>query len=119
MSNAQHILGLRGGQAGPPCGPFFIQSRAGQPYTLEVTMATKKQVVEAWIDGRSAKTPNKSLRSDGENLWSYGLRIGYTVKGFLKIVKDYTSPAGNFVSVTTSNHVGLAKRYADKIVEAV
>ena len=82
-------------------------------------MATKKQVVESWINGQRSSTPNKSLRSDGENLWSYGLRIGYTVKGFLKVVKDYTSPAGKFVSVTTSNHVGLAKQYADKIVEAL
>ena len=99
-------------------------------------MATNKQVVEAWTKGKRASTPNKSLKTDGETLWSYNLIIGstrtYTIRraprqyGFVvneeytkKIVFDYTSPAGNFVSSTTSTHVGLAKKYADRIEEGV
>ena len=95
-------------------------------------MATKKQVVESWINGQRSSTPNKSLRTDGESLWSYQLKIGYKQTETIElddghediqteqlIVLDYTASGGNFVSSTTSTHVGLAKRYADKIVEAV
>ena len=84
-------------------------------------MATKKQVVQAWLAGDSASTPNKSLKTDGENLWSYNLIIGYRELQFeempflRKVVLDYTSPTGNFKSSTTSTHVGLAKQYADRI----
>jgi len=89
-------------------------------------MATKKQVVQAWIAGDSASTPNGSLHTDGSNLFSYRLKIGYTkeetvgehtifARFITKIVLDYTTPAGSFQSSTTSTHVGLAKQYADRV----
>ena len=89
-------------------------------------MATKKQVAKAWQSGHVATTPNGSFSTDGETLWSYQLKIGYTLKEWVgehtifarfitKIVLDYTSPTGNFKSSTTSTHVGLAKQYADKV----
>ena len=106
--------------------------RAASPFTLEVTMATKKQVVESWINGQRSSTPNGSLSTNGDILFSYQLKIGYKqtetielddgyedIKTEQLIVLDYTASGGNFVSSTTSTHVGLAKRYADKIEEAV
>lgn len=74
------------------------------------------EVIKAWINGESAS--NKNMSSDGKNLYSYDLRIGYTdfVSGVeKKVVMDYTAETNNFVSITTSTHVGKAKHYADII----
>ena len=91
-------------------------------------MATKKQVISAWVNSRVASTPNRSFHTDGSNLWSYNLKIGYKeielfamrdeyedIETEIRIVLDYTSPTGNFTSSTTSTHVGLAKQYADRV----
>ena len=67
-------------------------------------------VVRAWVDGRVASGGN--LMTDGRKLYSYALCIGTTVDGS-KVVYDYTAKGElGFVSQTTSQHVGLAKRYA-------
>ena len=54
----------------------------------------------------------RSLRTDGKNLYSYNLRIGMTGPDREKIVFDFTTPGGKFVSSTTSAHVGLARGHA-------
>ena len=56
------------------------------------------------------------MTSDGSNLFSYRLKIGYTNGKGEKVALDYTSPTGNFKSMTTSQHVGLAKSVA-KVIE--
>jgi len=67
-------------------------------------------VVQAWSTGRVAAAGN--LLTDGQKLYSYKLCIGTTVDGS-KVVHDYTAKGDHgFVSMTTSQHVGLAKRYA-------
>ena len=69
-----------------------------------------EDVVRAWVDGRVASGGN--LMTDGRKLYSYALCIGTTVDGS-KVVYDYTAKGElGFVSQTTSQHVGLAKRYA-------
>ena len=73
-------------------------------------------VVKNWSLSRVSHSNNKQLTTDGENLFSYHLCIGKTIDGE-KIVFDFTSPAGHGVSVTTSCHVGLARRYADQIMD--
>lgn len=65
-----------------------------------------KDVVKAWSEGRAAHT--KHLKTDGQTLWSYNLPIGKT-EGGAKIVFDYTTSGGHFMSNTTSLHVGLAQ----------
>ena len=68
------------------------------------------EVVQAWSTGRVASGGN--LMTDGRKLYSYALCIGTTVDGS-KVVYDYTAKGElGFVSQTTSQHVGLAKRYA-------
>ena len=82
-----------------------------------------RDVVRAWREGRTAS--NHHMKTDGEKLWSYNLVIGYTLRHHTpysqKVALDYTSErAGHcsaFVSMTTSCHVGLAKRVADKVEE--
>ena len=69
-----------------------------------------EEVVQAWSTGRVAAAGN--LLTDGQKLYSYKLCIGTTVDGS-KVVNDYTAKGElGFVSMTTSQHVGLAKRYA-------
>jgi hypothetical protein len=72
---------------------------------------TKEQVINAWINGKYARTPNGSLSSDSRgNLRSYNLIIGIqTENGF--IVGDFTA-SGEYYSQTTSTHVGNASQVA-------
>ena len=70
-----------------------------------------KQVIEAWQHGQRAANHRGTLQcySDG-TLYSYGLHIGQRTPSGVCIVGDYTAPGGGFKSVTTSCHVGRAKR---------
>jgi hypothetical protein len=71
-----------------------------------ISILTVREVVGAWIAGESARTSNHSLSTDGVTLKSYDLEIGYRNYHGRPRVKDYRSP--NFVSQTTSTHVGFA-----------
>jgi hypothetical protein len=62
--------------------------------------------MQSWIAGTPARTPINSLSTDGEELYSYKLCIGYKGHNGRPMVKDYRSP--NNISQTTSTHVGLA-----------
>lgn len=65
-----------------------------------------KEVISKWANGQAAKSAN--LRSDGDNLFSYSLKIG-SASG--RVVYNYMSAGGGeFISRTTSQHVSLAKR---------
>tara|TARA_R100001082_G_scaffold106516_1_gene79462 strand:+ start:494 stop:799 length:306 start_codon:yes stop_codon:yes gene_type:complete len=54
------------------------------------------------------------LKTDGQSLFSYDLRIAEHVPqkdgSAITLVYDYTSKGGNYVSQTTSSHVGAIKR---------
>ena len=76
---------------------------------------TNKQVVEAWIRGEFAKSTN--MESTGGELYSYQMKIGKTMSNGEKQVLNVQSPY--FYSQTTSKHVGIAKKYADKVVKPV
>ena len=73
---------------------------------MKTEILSRREVVGAWIAGTPARTSNHSLTTDGEILKSYELEIGYRGYNDRPMVKDYRSP--NFVSQTTSTHVGLA-----------
>ena len=75
-------------------------------------------VARAWARGQKTSAPN--FKTDGRDLYSYNLRIGYTVvdeggPGY-KVALDFTA-GGRYVSQTTSTHVGLAKRWADEVLD--
>ena len=72
-----------------------------------------KQIPILWVNGQSGKTPNKSLSTDGKDLYSYKLKIGYTNDYGQKVVLKYTTRYNSFVSTTTSRHVNLASYHAD------
>jgi uncharacterized protein YgiM (DUF1202 family) len=73
---------------------------------------TNQQVAQAWANGKSAKT--NTMHTDGQYLFSYRLKIGYTNEQGEKIALQYTTPAKRFVSSTTSKQVGYANSYANK-----
>ena len=70
------------------------------------------QVLNAWVEGSKARNGRGTLTTDGTLLWSYGLLIGSRFNG-RAVVFDYTARGVfGFVSMTTSHHVGKAKRYS-------
>ena len=75
-----------------------------------------KDVAALWSRSEEARSHNKQLWTDGSNLFSYNLRIGATTNEGKKVVFDFTSPAGHFTSMTTSQLVGLAKPHADTVM---
>ena len=76
-------------------------------------MMRNDAVVRAFSRGQRAAAGN--LSTDGRSLYSYDLKIGERTLGGI-VVADFTSPGGHFVSMTTSKHVGLAKRVADTVM---
>ena len=70
-----------------------------------------EQVVDAWTNSESARNGRHSLHTDGSNLYSYNLLIGFTSENGNKVALEHRAP--HFVSQTTSCHVGIAARYAD------
>ena len=76
-------------------------------------MMRNDAVVSAFSRGQRARAG--ALRTDGRSLWSYDLKIAEkTLAGV--VVADYTSGGGQFVSMTTSRHVGIARAVADTVM---
>jgi len=72
-----------------------------------------QDVIRSFAWGKRAAAGN--LQTDGRSLWSYDLKIAQrTPEGV--VVGDFTAPGGGFYSVTTSKHVGMAKREAHTIM---
>ena len=78
---------------------------------MKKKILTNSKVIEAWQHGERASNHRGTLQcySDG-TLYSYNLHIGRCTPAGVCIVGDYTAPGGEFRSVTTSSHVGRAKR---------
>jgi hypothetical protein len=71
------------------------------------------KVIEKWEQGKRARSFTGNLHTDGCDLYSYELKIGYTNEDGERIVKLYTAVHGNFKSKTTSKHVNKARVVAD------
>ena len=91
--------------------------------TLNSEMRKKKmsrmrneEVIDAWTRCVKADSHTGALRTDGVNLYSYSLRIGYRARSGATVVGDYTSPGGDFRSMTTSQHVGKVRWRADHVM---
>ena len=72
-----------------------------------------KEAVQAFIRGHQGQAGR--IWTDGDNLFSYGLKIGET-RGAQKVVFNYTV-SGEYRSKTTSVHVRLAERCGAKLIE--
>jgi hypothetical protein len=72
---------------------------------------TNQQVINFFMQQKPAN--GGPLVSDGQSLFSYNLRIAEYIPTHGSkaiIVYDYTSGGGNYVSQTTSGHVGMIKQ---------
>ncbi len=74
------------------------------------------EVARLWSLGIEAKNSTESFRTDGIWLYSYNLVIGVNAFG-KTILYEYTARTGNYWSMTTSCHVGIARHYADIVVD--
>ena len=72
------------------------------------------EVADSWKNGKPAKVA--SMRTDGINLFSFDLKIGFTDDKGRKVALNYSAP-NNFISNSTSHHVSYAKRSADITIE--
>ena len=74
-----------------------------------------EDVVGAWLSGNSAN--GSHLRTDGSDLFSYNLRVGYTTGNVRKhkVILNYTSGGNSHISKTTSQHVNIAIRKGTKV----
>ena len=61
-------------------------------------------VIESWMNGKSMRSGG-NVSTDGTHLFSYDLCIGKRNKRGLTVY-DYRATSGNFISGTTSRHVG-------------
>jgi hypothetical protein len=76
-------------------------------------------VIVKWARGESANSHTGALHTDGSDLFSYNVRIGYRALSGACVLGDFTSPGGDFQSMTTSCHVGKARHVADHIMHPV
>ena len=80
-----------------------------------------REVASSWSNGRAAQNHTGQFWTDGEKLYSYRLQIGDTSTDSgtgesVKVLRDYSANGKHgFQSMTTSKHVGFARRYADII----
>ena len=73
------------------------------------------EIPKLWKENIPAKNYTNTFHTDGYDLYSYNKLIGTTHNG-LKLLYNYTSSSGCFISQTTSTHVGMARDYCDQLV---
>ena len=73
-------------------------------------------VIRAWKEGKNARNHRNSLITVDGELYSYRLKIGGRTDAGVCVLGDFTAPGGEFHSMTTSQHVGLARRMADMVM---
>ena len=80
-------------------------------------ITSNRNVASRWAKGQNARNHNNVFRTDGDSLFSYNLKIGFTTLEGRKVLLDYTARTGNFYSMTTSGkHISPARRVADEIM---
>ena len=77
-------------------------------------VVNNNDVILKWKQGQEARNGKHTLHTDGKDLYSYNLRIGFTTPSGKKVAVEHRAP--HFVSVTTSQHVGLACWRADFLI---
>ena len=83
---------------------------------MSVKVTDNLYVVRAWKEGVDARNhKNTLLTIDGE-LFSYQLKIGSRTDAGVCVLADFMAGSGGFHSMTTSQHVSIAKRMADVVM---
>ena len=80
-------------------------------------ITSNANVARRWANGQIARNHNNVFRTDGDSLFSYNTKIGFTTLEGRKVLVEYTARTGNFLSMTTSGkHISPARRFADEIM---
>ena len=80
-------------------------------------ITSNANVARRWANGQIARNHNNVFRTDGDSLFSYNTKIGFTTLEGRKVLVEYTAATGHFLSMTTSaKHVSPARRHADEIM---
>ena len=68
---------------------------------------TNEQIITKWLEAKPYKNDKKSLKTDGQFIWSYELLIGrYGYSDDQVVVYNYKGGGdGIYVSHTTSQHI--------------
>lgn len=78
---------------------------------------TCENVAINWYRNQSSQNHGNTMRTDGNDLYSYNLLIGFTTQSGKKILLDYTGAAGHFQSMTTSTkHISPARHIAHEVM---
>ena len=78
---------------------------------------TNENVANNWYYNTESQNHSGSYHTDGNNLYSYNLLIGFTTQSGKKVLLDYTASGGHFRSMTTSTkHVCSARRVCDEMM---
>ena len=84
---------------------------------MRTVRADNKTVAKQWAMGIPSNNHNGTFKTDGLDLYSYNLLIGFTTHSGKKILLDYTASSGHFVSQTTSSkHISPSRVHADTIM---
>ncbi len=84
---------------------------------MRMIKTTNENVAKNWTQGIESVSTTGNYRTDGLNLYSYSTRIGFTTVNGQKVLGDFTSAGGQFLSMTTSTkHVSPARSVATKIM---
>ena len=78
---------------------------------------TNENVAINWYRNTASTNYGGSMSTNGKDLYSYNLLIGFTTQQGVKILLDYTAGAGHFQSMTTSTkHISPTRSIADQIM---
>lgn len=83
---------------------------------MSVKVTDNLNVVRAWKEGADARNHKNTLLTIGGELFSYQLKIGSRTDAGVCVLADFMAGSGGFHSMTTSQHVSLAKRMADVVM---
>ena len=75
---------------------------------------TNNSVIRSWSEGKPAKNGKHTLTTDGRWLYSYRLAIGYRTTSGICVLGDFTASSRRFYSMTTSKHIGIARRQVNR-----
>ena len=78
---------------------------------------TNENVALNWYRNTASTNHGDTMSTNGRDLYSYNLLIGFTTQQGVKILLDYTARAGHFRSMTTSTkHISQARYVAHEVM---
>ena len=78
---------------------------------------TNENVAMNWYRNTASTNHGDTMSTNGRDLYSYNLLIGFTTEQGTKILLDYTAKAGHFRSMTTSTkHISPTRAIAHEVM---